>query len=400
MEYPTIPYYGGLDENVTRILNSLYHYDLNGINNVPVPVTPNWFIFNFIHDKSCDLNSTHNGYCASNTNPPSGNFETLIQIALDSILSSEFNEENKFKAKIALYALLLKIPEYLDSNVSITNFYASYAGSTIQQIIRMNYEMEGYFDNQQTLIQTIKNNASDIYLNAGQIDIIDSLLGLTSNKQPKIDSLNSLRSGLLLNIQSNVNYDKTAFHKLDSTIAVKADLLNGQNDQINNNSTFEQNERTINDIYLHTAGLNKPTEVGQFAGAILNVASQCPLSGGPAVYRARSLYFLVDPFMSYDDANNCLQQGYLYRKGISARAKSYLYPNPASNEINIIYSISDDAVINILNTMSQVVYSMNINKDIYQTAIDVSQYSNGLYSYQIINKNGDLNDSGTFIINK
>jgi hypothetical protein len=199
---------------------------------------------------------------------------------------------------------------------------------------------------------------------------------------------------------TKVSFDKTAFQVLDSSIALRSDLLNGQNNQITPDSTFDVNERTINEIYLLTVGQNKPTEVNQFAGAILNVASQCPLSGGPAIYRARSLYFLIDPFMSYDDANNCLQQGYLYRKGISARAKSYLYPNPASTEINIIYSISDDAIINILNSMGQVVYSLKLNNETYQTTIDISHYSNGLYSYQIINKNRDLNDSRTFIINK
>jgi hypothetical protein len=61
-----------------------------------------------------------------------------------------------------------------------------------------------------------------------------------------------------------------------------------------------------------------------------------PIAGGPAVYRARSLYFLIDPEMVYDDELTCIQNGYLYRTSKNITHNSKLYPNPASNEITIV----------------------------------------------------------------
>jgi len=85
------------------------------------------------------------------------------------------------------------------------------------------------------------------------------------------------------------------------------------------------------------------------------LATQCPIAGGPAVYRSRAMYVLIDPMMSYNDENTCLQAGYLFRNSRNITSKSKLYPNPASNEVTIVYNTEKDAIFEIIDLVGRIV---------------------------------------------
>ena len=127
-------------------------------------------------------------------------------------------------------------------------------------------------------------------------------------------------------------------------------------------------------------------------------SSNCPISGGPAVYRARSLYFLIDPEMVYDDELTCLQNGYLYKTSQNVTHKSKLYPNPSSAEITIVYNISSNADLIITDPLGRIIKQFKLNTEEIETTLSISNFENGIYNYKIIEENGTLGDFGQFIV--
>lgn len=125
-----------------------------------------------------------------------------------------------------------------------------------------------------------------------------------------------------------------------------------------------------------------------------------PISGGQAVYRTRSLYFIIDPDMVYDDEFTCLQSGYLYKTSKNIKQKSKLYPNPASNDINLIYNITENARLEISDQFGRVFHSHFLSKELFNFSFPVSGFENGIYNYRIVSNENNLIDVGQFIVIK
>jgi hypothetical protein len=136
-----------------------------------------------------------------------------------------------------------------------------------------------------------------------------------------------------------------------------------------------------------------------YAAPLLNIAIQCAISGGPAVYWARSLYFIIDPEMTYDDDLSCLQSGYIFRTSRNVMQNSKLFPNPAQDLLNLIYSISEPSIFTVTDEIGKTLLSKKISPDQFETEVDVSKLANGLYFYDITNSNGKV-DVGQFVISK
>jgi hypothetical protein len=64
-----------------------------------------------------------------------------------------------------------------------------------------------------------------------------------------------------------------------------------------------------------------------------------------------------------------------------------VYPNPASDEINFVITLTDARHIAIIDATGKLVKTVGINNEL--TTVDLSQLTNGLYIYQVYNANGD-----------
>ena len=132
-------------------------------------------------------------------------------------------------------------------------------------------------------------------------------------------------------------------------------------------------------------------------------ANQCPLSGGAAVFTARSLYYLVDPNISYDDRLLCLQEGVILREQNKSVISNYykVYPNPTSNQVYINYNVEEDdqTIFLLYDGVGKLLLKKNLNPHQNELVIQVTDYENGIYFYEIVtNKNKDVN--GKIVITK
>ena len=170
------------------------------------------------------------------------------------------------------------------------------------------------------------------------------------------------------------------------------------NSFINSTKIFEQNEKIINDIYFIVIAKGEIDLLWSYASAILNVAQQCPLEGGPAVYRARSLYALIDLEYEYNDTYSCLQNGWMLRQASTIKSNFTIFPNPANETITLKYNIDVPVKIQVLDPLGRLVLEKQLDEKFNEININVNNLNPGIYNYRIINLDGPVLKNDQFSI--
>jgi hypothetical protein len=75
-----------------------------------------------------------------------------------------------------------------------------------------------------------------------------------------------------------------------------------------------------------------------------------------------------------------------------------VFPNPAQNEINFAVETSNAAIIHLFDISGRMINSYSVTSD--HTTVDISNLTNGVYSYSLIDKDNVLLNRGKFIIAK
>lgn len=379
-------------------------YSSNGFTNYPdlSELSPSfWFQPNSNTDQNCDTTSgIHHGQCLS-IPYYSKAVEDLyldILVATNDFKSSEFDEETKWTAKVKLYEKLLSQPGYLDSSQALADFYIDMAGTMIQQVASLNQNNENLLTNQETTLGIIQNYSFEIYSQSELLRNCDSLLvNKDLTKQVK-DSLHEIRLNLISNISQLILFNQSAFHVLDSTIESKTDLMISANGNESATVLIEQNQQAINAVLYNTLNIQKPDSLINYSATVLNIALQCPLSGGTAVFMARSLYSWIDPDMVYDDEQTCIQNGWIVRKKDDDKslvsAKLAIYPNPASDLVNLVYNIEADEVFQVLDEYGKILFEKTLYKNSHRDEFTTSSLANGVYFYRLISIQKFVHDTG------
>ena len=133
---------------------------------------------------------------------------------------------------------------------------------------------------------------------------------------------------------------------------------------------------------------------------ILAVAEQCPLAGGPAVHRARSLYMLIDPEMQYNDDLACLQSGWLLRIASKKILPIGVFPNPASSEVTITYNIDNEQILQIVDGLGRICMEVLLNPKENRVTKNISQLTDGIYSLRLTGKDNIQKSMGRLTILK
>jgi hypothetical protein len=120
--------------------------------------------------------------------------------------------------------------------------------------------------------------------------------------------------------------------------------LQTENGLLPSPESYQQNENIMNDIYLKTVAKHSINFSPEQISNLEDIAYQCPLSGGKAVYQARSIYSIINPQASYNDKALCLEEGLLYRQGTTHVEENkdlepsiHLYPNPATDQVHLTW---------------------------------------------------------------
>jgi hypothetical protein len=164
---------------------------------------------------------------------------------------------------------------------------------------------------------------------------------------------------------------------------------------------IEQNERTVNDIYLNTIAKDESAFTATQATALYAVAIQCPMAGGQAVFRARALYGLFDDAQDYDDASTCLSLGIVFRNLEQSDPPAVtVIPNPASDNITVYCVLEPDetGTLILFDALGAEAIRYPMTGRTQQQVFSVSRLSQGAYHYRVYTARGQLGEGKLTII--
>ncbi|MBK8846465.1 MAG: hypothetical protein IPO27_07990 [Bacteroidetes bacterium] len=185
-----------------------------------------------------------------------------------------------------------------------------------------------------------------IYANMTDTAAIDSLIQLIVQLQNKLYI--TMAEG------DSLQTEEEATDELDAAI-IKTD-----NDAIASSNDIADYEQLFNEIYLSTVGRHN-YNINSYQKQILyTIANLCPIAFGDVVFKARTLYSIIECNAEYNDMSACNAIGIPIRKGklkIEKIEKIKLFPNPASDEATILFNNkpNQNVVLRITNVFGQII---------------------------------------------
>lgn len=160
---------------------------------------------------------------------------------------------------------------------------------------------------------------------------------------------------------------------------ILSDLI-AKNNAIIANTTYEKNEKTVNNIHLSYLASNSKELRKKDITNLESIAYQCPLGGGDAVYKARGLLTLTNTDYTFDDEKLCDNSTTNFEKNQQQTiSKLEVFPIPASNELNIVTpEFIEKGTITIYNTNGQVLIEQALASGT-RFMVDVQSLSSGTY---------------------
>ncbi len=358
------------------------------------------------------------GYCSSPAYLQEwGMNEADLDIIRDSLQFQEFNEELLWEMKKDLFEKFNLEPDMLENDQAFMDFYNNYLVTPIGGFLEVQELTSEYFNFDSATSAIIKQEQELIGIH---LDDIQSL----NEQMPAADELQRITlETSVKTLQNDIDLLETSINTLldqyhNHALIVLNSALS-ENSIVQTSSLIEENTQRVNEDYLSlftNSGLSQsgPPPPGEYEVAetpaidpsilteLSNIAEQCPLSGGKAVYRARALYSMVDPDKTYDDEIICLNQGILYRHGKEDEVITSfsLFPNPANESILLLYTleVEQKAHLIIRNSVGQGVYFTDVSSKQRKLEINIRNLANGVYTVQFLSKNSLLYQEKMVII--
>ncbi len=161
-------------------------------------------------------------------------------------------------------------------------------------------------------------------------------------------------------------------------------------------NTIEANRITVLDIYLNTIlpgdELNSEQE-----DALEEIANDCAVHGGPAVYEAWAILEVDYPdTCSVSESRMASQVQTMADK--NQETEFIIIPNPAKDFINVFYHAGEaDAIMNVTDVAGRLTKEVRLPANGRTVRVDTSDLSEGVYIYSI-KINGNKIKTGKFVI--
>jgi hypothetical protein len=311
---------------------------------------------------------------------------TIIRYGLDSL---EFSEVVTWLAKKQLYKNLVLNPSLYSSNTLMEDFKDSTATSEIGRL----FDVETSLLEALTMSDSLDNLVTEKY---------DSIVVFMN----KLDSLNDLLVGALTIDSTRINLEKDTImdklqiisdnynEEIDSFRTQRTsdlDVVESINDTTSVSSHPAANEKDVNGLEINY-WINDFSVVSGDIADLYDIAKECPLVGGNAVFRARSLHDVITlERIDWDSLANCAASASSQRlKNPNEKQikKLLIYPNPTDGSFTI-------ELLNKENIPTKVsLYDINgrmvevFKTDSHPIHLDGSHLPQGIYTVKVQLNNG------------
>lgn len=162
-------------------------------------------------------------------------------------------------------------------------------------------------------------------------------------------------------------------------------------------AVWETNEKTLNEIYLHTAFIDQSPDSVQTAD-ILQIAEQCLADGGPSVARARAWYFALTGTRVEIECNGIMERE-ISDSRPNHQARLIVAPNPARDKVSIQIPDLDGAAgrLEFFDAYGRLQHEISLSDQVGNFDIAIAGWPNGYYLCRLI-KNGQVFSTAKFTI--
>ncbi len=175
------------------------------------------------------------------------------------------------------------------------------------------------------------------------------------------------------------------------------ELANTELSLIVDSTRIDKNRITVGTIYLNTWAQGNYTLTDDQISILYDIANYDPATNGDAVYTARVM-LNINP--DNRDLKFTLAPN-VHQKQLKENTVK-VYPNPAKKQFTIEFkdNNSNNAIIDIYNSIGNLVLTDNIQQGIYIKNINVGMLNDGLYFYRIIIDGTNVASGKLIIFNK
>ena len=387
---------------VSNALALQYQFLYNPAINVAPPSwsPPNWFDITFGANYAC-ANDGGDDYCSQFKIRGKEELTELdVLVATDSLENEPYTDETKWMLRRDLYRKLDENADLEDSLEIMTEFHADLQGSTTAAFKAV--------DDEQFVLYALDSSMA-AQLQAKQAEI-DTILVLVNEGMEQLgdSSLTVQQRQLILFGISSYREDIAALTADNSSalqVAAEVKVLaagdaKDANDGIVTTELIEANQKAINNIYLATIGKDVDVFTTEQATTLFDIASQCPMLGGNAVFKARSLYGLIDDTYSFDDSLLCAPFGIDVKRLTTQRINSVsVMPNPASDEATLVFAqeLNEPGILIMYDAMGAEVLRSGIPRRTMLVAFSTATLAPALYHYKVLAA-GDVIGNGQLTI--
>jgi len=321
----------------------------------------------------------------------------------DSLSFSNYSTELNYQAQAQVYSRLKDDTIAANSDSMAMAYVAQMDTLNIGIIKRLSQQVEGALN--------LTNMEPDL---PALMSYKDSLMKSMSDNQglmimnktePSISELFGADSVMGSNITTVDSIIIVYFLQFDSLKALAISSAASGYDSIIPANLVESNIQLFNSVYLNTLALGIDTFTAGQINNIAYLAFQCPLQGGDAVYKARSLYALINDTV-YDDLALCGSDTSSHGSdrmltvplSLASTSKDSvvsiysLFPNPANEKVTILSNepFCEDCRLVILDAEGQEVARFNLSAGTYSMDVDTRSFQPALYLVRISNNNKDV----------
>lgn len=388
------PASGGLGawyEDTDNAPNNPFFYNsatIEGGNTEPPSVSPPFGWFNTDPGQNYDCaHDEGEDYCNQFQERGEKRLTALdVQVANDDLENDPYTDETKWMLKGDLYKKLDEQPELQDSLLIMAEFYTDLQDSPIADFKAIDDEQSALYAVESNLVDQMHANreqAEDlmVLVMGGLEQLADNTLS-SAQRQALIESIREYQETISdLSVSNSAALQVAADAK-----AATAGTVQASNAAIPTSELIEENQKTVNDMHLATIGKDVDTFTPEQAAALFDVANQCPMIGGNAVFKARSLYLLIDDAYEFDDVALCLPHGIAVKNLVAFEPNAVVVvPNPTIDEATLVLTqqLEGTVIFVVYDALGAEVMRYTVPAETPRFAFSTASLPSALYHYQV-----------------
>ncbi len=324
---------------------------------------------------------------------------------LDSLIATsgrawpDYQHEMDWWTQRYLYRKLSRYPSHLQGNQLLQDFMDDQATTPVGLIAETGYDNQALYQLSPAQEVSLDENLEAIGSALDEIEAIDEDLAdgatpseealLLAARQTKLDSV-AVWQTLVGNIVSQ--WQEVRFAGASGLIT--------SNSGISTRADYDGNEKIMHDLYLKTITQNIPLTLAQ-KDQIRQIAEQCPIMGGPAVYRAKAWYaFISGSYFAGDDCSGVQNRSGAEAKHIDLATNEFVtFPNPASSNLYIQCQAQKGGRIVLTNAVGLEFKQTNLTEGLNQISLDISTFPNGLYICHVVQDGRSIRSEKVVVFN-